>query len=168
MGVVSDLLPIEHTQISSKFSPISSLSDIWRRWRNRLLGNPDFQKKATSLPLVRTIARHKARALFDICSGFVYSQVLLACVRFQLFQYLAQDPKSLAQCCKKCDLPKDSMERLLEAACSLNLLNKCTDGRYCLGGYGAALLANRGIEQMIEHNALLYEDLKDQIGRAHV
>ncbi|MFM7084973.1 MAG: methyltransferase [Hyphomicrobium sp.] len=163
MGVLSGLLPTEYSQIASKFWPVFSPLDNWRRWRNRLLSNSHFQKKATSLPLVRTIAHHKARRLFDLCSGFVYSQILLACIRLQLFHFLAEEPKSLSQCCKKFNLPEDSLERLLEAAASLNLLNKCKDGRYCLGSYGAALLANRGIEQMIEHNALLYEDLKDPI-----
>lgn len=163
MGVLSGLNPLEYSQITSKFKPVFNMRDHWRKLRNRFLADPNFQKQATRVPLLRSFARFKARRLFDLCSGFVYSQILLSCVRLQIFHFLAEEPKSLLQCCKKCDLPEDSMERLLEAACSLNLLNKCTGARYCLGSYGAALLANRGLEEMIEHNALLYEDLKDPV-----
>lgn len=164
MGVLGSFLPAEYSEITSKLSSFFDLPDHWRKFRNRLLSDPQFQKKATSLPFVRTFARHKARNLFDICSGFVYSQVLLSCVRLHLFDFLANESKSLSQCCKKCELPEESMRRLLDAASSLKLLNRCRDGRYCLGSYGAALVANQGLEQMIEHNALLYEDLKDPIG----
>ena len=41
-------------------------------------------------PLTRPIARRRARELFDLCAGFVYSQVLLACVRLRLFEILAE------------------------------------------------------------------------------
>lgn len=163
MGALSNLLPSEYIRITSKFSPALNLQDRWRHFRNRFLSDPEFQKKASNLPLVRIFAHHKARGLFDLCSGFVYSQVLLSCVRLQVFHFLSQGPKSLTQCCKKFNIPESSMKRLLEAAISLNLLNKCSDGTFCLGSYGAALLANRGLEEMIEHNALLYEDLKDPV-----
>ncbi len=37
---------------------------------------------------MRPIARAARQALFDLCAGFVYSQVLLACVRLRLFERL--------------------------------------------------------------------------------
>ena len=37
---------------------------------------PRFQRWAANSPLTRWIARRRARALFDLCAGFVYSQIL--------------------------------------------------------------------------------------------
>ena len=140
-----------------------SLSDFWLKIRNGLLADPRFQKRAAATPLVRRIARKKARGMFDLCSGFVYSQILLACVRLDLFRKLQAQPLTIAEVAARCDLPEDSARRLLEGAASIDLLARRKDGRYALGMHGAALLANPGIEAMIEHNALLYEDLRDPV-----
>ena len=64
--------------------------------RDRLLASPGFQRTAAAFPLTRPIARRRARALFDLCAGFVYSQVLLACVRLRLFDILAEGPQTVA------------------------------------------------------------------------
>jgi demethylspheroidene O-methyltransferase len=140
-----------------------NFSDFWLKIRNRLLSDPRFQRRAAATPLVRIIARQKARGMFDLCSGFVYSQVLLASVRLDLFRKLQAEPLTVDAVAAQCDLPQDSARRLLEAAASLDLLTRRKDGRYGLGMHGAALLANPGIEAMIEHNALLYEDLRDPV-----
>ena len=56
-------------------------ADRFYAWRNGLIRSPRFQRWAASFPLTRPVARRKANALFDLVAGFVYSQVLLACVR---------------------------------------------------------------------------------------
>jgi len=70
-----------------------SVSDRWFAWRNKLLANPDFHRKARRNPFMRFMARRRARALFDLCSGFVYSQVLSTCVQLNLFEELQSGPK---------------------------------------------------------------------------
>ncbi|MGZ6036711.1 MAG: hypothetical protein ACXWLG_14775, partial [Myxococcaceae bacterium] len=55
-----------------------SLADRWFRLRNRILSSPRFQRWAAEFPLFRWIARRRTLALFDLCAGFVYSQVLQA------------------------------------------------------------------------------------------
>ncbi len=57
-----------------------------------LLRIPRFQRWAAASPLTRVVARRRAKALFDLCAGFVYSQILLACVRLRLFEILAARP----------------------------------------------------------------------------
>ena len=64
--------------------------------RDRLLASRRFQRWAAAFPLTRPIARRRARALFDLCAGFVYSQVLFACVRLKLFDALAAGPLAVA------------------------------------------------------------------------
>lgn len=142
----------------------------WKSWiapllrrRDRLLASPDFQRWSLRLPLVRLIARRRMRALFDICSGFVYSQVLLACTRLGLFELLAEGPRSAAELAQALALPRPSLERLLEAAESLKLVDRRGRETFGLGPLGAALLGNPAVSMMIEHHATLYADLSDPV-----
>ena len=63
-----------------------------RQAAERLLSSPRFHRWAAAFPLTRHKARREARALFDLCAGFVYSQVLQACVRLRVFEALAAGP----------------------------------------------------------------------------
>jgi demethylspheroidene O-methyltransferase len=129
----------------------------------RLLANPRFQRWAASFPLTRPLARARARGLFDLCAGFVYSQVLLACVRLKLFDVLAEGPQTAQALAARLQLAPDAATRLLEAAASLGLASRRSGGRYGLGSHGAALRANPGIAAMVEHHALVYRDLADPV-----
>jgi demethylspheroidene O-methyltransferase len=140
-----------------------SLVDRWAAWRNRLLASPGFQRWAAGFPLTRPIARRRATALFDLCAGFVYSQVLLACVRLRLFDILAAGPQAAEQLAPALSMPVDAATRLLEAAAALRLAEHRGDGRFGLGVLGAAMVGNPGIAAMIEHHALLYADLRDPV-----
>lgn len=134
-----------------------------RRLRDRLLANPAFRHWAAGFPLTRGLARRRARRLFDLCAGFVYSQVLLACVRLRLFDALADGPRSLSQLAGDLGLDEAHARCLLDAAVALRLADRRSDGRYGLGDLGAALRANPGIAAMVEHHALLYDDLRDPV-----
>ena len=109
------------------------------------------------------MARKRARGLFDICAGFIYSQVLLACVRLKLFDMLAEGPQTVAALAPRLQLAPDAAKRLLEAAVSLDLVSRRSGDRYGLGAHGAALRANPGIAAMVEHHALVYRDLADPV-----
>src|ERR1700744_4305699 len=65
----------------------------WFALRNRLLASPGFQRRAAAFPLTRPVARRRAKALFDLCAGFVYSQVLQACVQLNVFELLRDGPR---------------------------------------------------------------------------
>lgn len=138
-------------------------SDRWLATRDRLVSSERFQRWAASFPLTRPFARRRARELFDICAGFVYSQVLLACVRLRLFELLQVSPLDAQGLSERLDLPPDATARLLAAAVSLRLVEQRSDGRYGLGVLGAALVGNPGVVAMIEHHSLLYADLRDPV-----
>lgn len=140
------------------------------RWLDRvharidgLLANERFRHWAAGFPLTRPIARRRARALFDLCAGFVYSQVLLACVRLRAFEVLAEGPRTAAQLAPRFDLTVDACRRLLDAAVALRLVARRSDARYALGPLGASLVGNEALAAMIEHHALLYADLADPL-----
>lgn len=144
-------------------SPVRGAADRWRGWRDRLLASPRFQRWAAAFPLTRPIARQRARELFDLCAGFVYSQILFACVQLRLFELLEERPRTIAEVAAHAAMPIDSAERLLRAAAALRLVEPRSDGAYGLGDLGAALIGNPGIPAMVRHHAALYRDLADPL-----
>ncbi len=135
----------------------------WRRIRDRLLASPGFQRWAAGFPLTRAVARREARTLFDICAGFVYSQVLLACVRLGVFHALADGPLDCDEVAERVGLPPERALRLLRAAASLRLVEQRGKGKWGLGLLGAAFLGNPGIAAMVDHHTRLYADLSDPV-----
>lgn len=140
-----------------------SLQDRLLGVRDRILANRGFQRFAGTFALTRPIARRRAGALFDLCAGFVYSQILLACVRLKIFELLADGPVSAPELSTRVSLPLAQTALLLDAAVSLKLAQRRSGGRYGLGSLGAALLGNPGVVAMIEHHAMLYGDLGDPV-----
>ncbi len=137
--------------------------DRLHAWADALLASPRFRDWAAACPLTRPIARRRARELFDLVAGFVYSQVLAACVQLRVFDLLAQGPRSLGQIARDIELDPKAAQRLLDAACALRLVARRSRGRYALGPLGAALVGNEAVIAMIEHHALLYRDLADPV-----
>ncbi len=140
-----------------------SLHDRMLGLRDAILANPGFQRFAGAFALTRPIARQRANALFDLCAGFVYSQILLACVRLRLFDELAGGPVAVSELSSRLSLPLEAAVLLLDAAVSLKLVQRRSGGRYGLGPLGAALISNPGVLVMIEHHAMLYSDLQDPV-----
>lgn len=135
----------------------------WLQLRDQLLANQRFQRWAADFPLTRRIAKQRARALFDLCAGFVYSQVLLACVRLRLFEMLRDGPLTVAELATRMGLPLTAAHRLLDAAIAIKLLERRSAQRIGLGPHGAALLGNPAVLAMIEHHHVLYADLQDPV-----
>jgi demethylspheroidene O-methyltransferase len=141
----------------------TSLVERWYAVRDRLLQSAAFHRFAARFPLTRSLARKRSRELFDLVAGFVYSQILHACVRLKVLERVAAEPRTAAELAPILGLGLDSTLRLVEGAVALRLLNKRSGGRYGLGDLGAALLGNPGVIAMIEHHALLYQDLADPV-----
>lgn len=134
-------------------------------WKAKLLASPAFHRLATAMPFTRPLARREARALFDLCAGFVYTQVLRAFVELELPWLLAERPHTRRELQARLGLSADATRRLLVAAESLRLVTFSGRGgeRVLLGDLGAALIANPGAVAMIRHHAVLYRDLEDPI-----
>jgi demethylspheroidene O-methyltransferase len=155
--------------------PIASVSkkaetgrgSLWRdRWfaaRDRLLGSSHFQRWAAGFPLTRGVAKKHAKSLFNLCAGFVYSQVLLACVELEIFEILSRGPGTVEELSRKLSLPMDAAARLLNAAAALQLIERRGHGRFGLGVLGAALRGNPAVAAMIDHHRMLYDDLRDPV-----
>ena len=136
-----------------------------RLWslRDRLLMDARFQRWAATFPLTRPIARRQASAAFDLCAGFVYSQILAACLELDLLRKLAVAPQTTAALAAQSSLTPVAMERLLAAAAALKLVAPRGSGRWGLGMTGAAISGTPGLAEMVRHHALLYADLADPV-----
>ena len=140
-----------------------SWRERWQDWADRLVVRPAFRRWAAGFWLTRPLVRRRAGELFALVAGFVYTQVLLACVRLDLFNQLAEGPDSAARLAQRHGLPLRSMQRLLDAAVSLRLLRRRRGGRYGLGALGAPMAGNGALAAMVEHHATLYADLRDPV-----
>lgn len=143
--------------------PAPSLGDRLRDARNALVGSPRFQRWASSFWLFRPVARAQERAAFDLCAGFVYSQILLAATRSGLLGALANGAIEAETAIGITGLPRPSAERLIDAGVALDLVERRSGGRIALGMRGAALMANPDIVAMVEHHQLFYRDLADPL-----
>lgn len=143
-------------------SPRPGLRDRWLAWRDRQLATRRFQDLSLSLPGIGWIARKRSEQLFDLTAGFVYTQVLLACVELDLFERLADGPRAMDEIADEIAVPVERARRLLDAAVSLGLLER-RRGRYRLGQLGAAYRGVPGLGEMIRHHALFYRDLADPV-----
>jgi demethylspheroidene O-methyltransferase len=137
--------------------------DRCRLYRDRLIASPRVQRWALANPVTRPVAQRRARAMLDLCAGFVYSQVLFTCVRLRLFDILFKEPLTTAALAERLSLSPEATCRLLDAAVSLGLAERRGRSVYGLGQLGAALAGNRAALSLIEHQPLLYADLQDPV-----
>ena len=143
--------------------PVLPWRDRLLSWRDRAVASPGFRRWAAAFPLTRPVARSRARALFDLCAGFVYSQILLACVQLRLFDILAERPANTEAIALRIGLAPEAAQRLLSAAVALRLVARRSGGRYGLGPLGAAMVGNDAINDMVLHHPMLYGDLQDPV-----
>lgn len=144
--------------------------DAQPSWRERLAAridrwstSPGLYRWALSWPLSRWVVRRRSARLFELMAGFVHTQVLLACVRLRLLETLLDAPRTLDQLVAQTGLPRAGLQRLLDSAVSMRLVDRRSGGRYGLGALGAPVAAHEGIRDMVEHNATLYDDMRDPL-----
>lgn len=142
---------------------LTDLRERLLRWRDRRLADPRTQALTVSLPVLRPIANQRARALFDLCIGFVHTQVITACVELDILEILADGPVDAGTVAEKTRLSRDAAMRLLNAAAALKLISRTPDSRFRLDELGAALRGATGVTEMIRHNQTFYRDLADPV-----
>lgn len=135
----------------------------WKLLRNRWLSDPRFHRLAARLPFVRRVAARESRALFDLCAGFVHTQVLLACVESGVLRAMQQSPCTTEALARTAGLPVPAAQRLLDAAAALRLVECVDDDLWVLGPLGAAMGGVESLEPMVRHHRLLYDDLRDPL-----
>ncbi len=137
--------------------------DRFDAWMDSKLTDPGFSRWAARNIFTRWIVRRRSRQVFDVMAGFVYSQVLLACVRLRILERVNESPRTLDELAHICQVPASALQRLINSAVALKLLSLRGQGRYGLGALGAPVAGHPGIRAMIEHHAVLYHDMQDPV-----
>ncbi len=128
----------------------------------KLAMSPRFHALAERIPGFRGKARAEGRALFDVVSGFVQSQALLALVELRLLHRLADGPATLAALAQASGVPEARLTILLQAGAALKLV-RFARGKWHLAPRGGAFLTVPGLEAMVRHHDVLYRDLSDPV-----
>jgi demethylspheroidene O-methyltransferase len=155
--------PMDAAALPNAMLEISTWQDSLLHWLERVYASPRLYKWSLSNPLTRWITKRRTQQIFDLMSGFVYSQVLLGCVRLDLFKMLYQKPLDLQQIALQTRVSEQALQRLLVSAVSLGLLELRSQQRFGLGPLGVPLAMHPGIGAMVEHNHLLYRDMQDPL-----
>jgi len=156
----------EDLALAEPAGPLGRLAARLADWRNRRLTSPAFQRWAAGFWLTRPLVRRDSAKIYDLVAGFVYSQVLLACVELGVLERLAKGPARSDALALEAGVPADAMRRLCQAAASVGLLTRSGpqgSERYGLARLGAAVLGVPGLADMIRHHAIFYRDLADPV-----
>lgn len=141
----------------------ANVRDEIGRLRARLIGSARFNQWARRLPILRGVARRNGQEVFDLMAGFAYSQILLACVDLDILAAVERSAAAPSDLATRCDISPERMQVLCDAAAALEILSRRRDGRYGLGRLGAPILSVPGLDVMIRHHSLLYQDLCDPV-----
>lgn len=132
-------------------------------WLTRLAMSPRFHKLAARVPGLRGIVRREGAELFQIISGFVQSQALVALVEARVLHVLASGPMPVEALSRHVAMPQDPLTVLLRAGAALKLVALDRKGRWTVAPRGAAFLTVPGLEPMVRHHHVLYRDLIDPL-----
>lgn len=163
-------MPLDAAPLSETLAPaIGKTSGKKKRmafWlsniRRRLVANQRFRSLVQRTPLLRRVASQSANDVFQLTSGFINSQILLACEQLDVFEELAS-PKTVRELAKQWQVAPQRAERLLQAAQGLKLVYATGDHQYALDEYGLVIAQSPGIRAMIRHHAAVYRDLTDPV-----
>ena len=155
--------PMAAARLPNALLEVTTWQDSLLQWLERLYASPRLYQWSLSNPLTRWITKRRTQQIFDLMSGFVYSQVLLGCVRLDLFKMLYQKPLDLQQISLQTRVSEQALQKLLVSAVSLGLLESRSHQRFGLGALGVPLAMHPGIGAMVEHNHLLYRDMQDPL-----
>jgi len=131
-------------------------------WAAKLALQPWFHRFCARMPGLRWIARAEGAALFEVVSGFVRSQALLALVELRVLHRLAEGGESTQDLAAFAGVPEGRMAVLLQAGAALKLIRSKGE-LWQLSTRGAAFLTVPGLEAMVRHHPVLYRDLADPV-----
>ncbi|MFZ9162441.1 MAG: methyltransferase [Burkholderiaceae bacterium] len=125
-----------------------------------LIRRPGFSDWASRSLLLGWLVRRQARKVFDLMSGFVYTQTLLACEQLGWLEALDASSLSVDQLAALGRVDHDRALLLIRAASAVGLLRLKRDVVQ-LTLTGRVIAQQAGLRALIRHHQLFYEDLLD-------
>ncbi len=130
---------------------------------NKLVAQSRFHTLAKKIPILKTLVANDGRKIYDLVSGFVYSQILLTMVELKLFKFLLSGEKSIGELSAYGKIDTKKMLLLCNAASAIGLLKRKKNSYYTLTRLGAAIEGVHGLDKMILHHKIFYRDLQDPV-----
>lgn len=127
-----------------------------------LIRRPGFSDWASRSALLGWLVRRQARRVFDLMSGFVYTQTLMACEQLGWLEALSDTNRSVEQLAAMARLDLDRARLLVNAACAVGLM-KWKGSEICLTLMGHVIAQQAGLRALIRHHQLFYRDLMDPV-----
>jgi demethylspheroidene O-methyltransferase len=109
------------------------------------------------------MVRRQAKRVFDLMSGFVYTQTLLSCEQLGWLAALAESDQSVLQLARLGELDEARAALLVKAACAVGLF-KLRGQTVQLTLTGGVIAHQSGLQSLIRHHRIFYEDLRDPVG----
>ena len=139
----------------------------FRRWlinfRNSYVSSESVQRFVGRTPLLRRFARRDGERIYDLVAGFVYSQILLALTETKLLEELLKGPMSISEIAEFSKIEEAKVKILCQSSCAIGLFERIGNDIFALSRLGAAILGVPGLQQMIGHHRLFYEDMIDPV-----
>ena len=107
--------------------------------------------------------RHQALKSFDLMAGFVYSQILLCCVKLNIFNFLKDGPKDIGRMSDFLNLDKAKFDCLFMGASAIGLIEKDEDDVIDLTVQGHIFANDKGLLALILHHEMFYRDLMEPV-----
>ena len=131
--------------------------------RDRVLLNERLRGLIENSIIFKPFVRFQSSEIFDLVSGFVYSQILFACVSLNLFEKLKNGPIKLSELSLACDIDCPEMQRLVDGASALGLLENRGEDLVGLGFKGVVILTKPSISALVKHHSTVYKDFIDPV-----
>ena len=130
--------------------------------RNKIVSSKDFQRKANNFFISRFFVKSDGKKIYDLISGFIYSQTLLAFVELGLFEKLLVNDCTISQLSEDLNLSKERVNLLCKSGVAIGILENVGNS-YILTRIGAAIVGVPGLQKMISHHKIFYQDLFDPV-----
>ena len=131
--------------------------------RNLLVSSKKFQFFANNFFFSRIFVKLDEKKIYDLVAGFVYSQTLLSFVELGLLDKLLKKEYSIQEISKEFNLTNDKARLLCQSGVAIGVLELIEKDTYILSRIGAAIVGVPGLQQMISHHKIFYDDLKDPV-----
>ena len=138
------------------------LRDWWYQKKSQFFASERVQDISARLPLLSRISRKEGEAIFQLMSGFVDTQILLAFVRTGALEKLRDRPKSIAQLASLIGIDAEAVRVLCGAGQALGLVVVQRE-QVSIARRGILILTLPGISELIDHHSVLYFDLQDPV-----
>ncbi|OUV99902.1 MAG: hypothetical protein CBD16_07255 [Betaproteobacteria bacterium TMED156] len=131
--------------------------------RDRILLNAKFRNYFENTWVFKPFVKSQANQIFDLVSGFVYSQILFACISLDLLEKLRGGPVKLSNLAEICSVDLPEMQRLIDGAKALGIVETRENDLIGLGIKGILILTKPSISALIKHHSTFYKDLIDPV-----